>query len=532
MWSSAISSWKAAQNTTKPNDADAEHERTQTGRDLGARLQYEARADDRRDAAAGADDRGLREREAFSDERQRGEHRERGRIQQPWRALLDAVAERRQEVDVAQQVKPAGVREAGLQRRPHARMFRTVGEPRDRRVEPVAALLRDEHGDQHAHQRPGDDGQAHALRAHHHGQAAQRQQLVHQPQLRILRRRRRRDIARHLGPLRRREAGERELARYPLLLLVQRLQRPARAQPSGTRRAAVHHDLRFGQFPRHQGRRALGTGERLAVRRGVLDGRHAPERLWRTRREILLRTPPRPAPPARTLAPQVHSVDRTAQRRAHRSPVPASTAPASTAASPARAPTPRPRRRTPRAVQLRRRRLAPGWRARPGRRRGSLASRRRPDLGACSRWPCASRIFGVVAPARGADPLRAGLTGPPEAIPDGGAARQARRAIRRVVRELHQHPLRAAVAARATEHQRDQLQHVGRGRILARAAVRPAERARLIVEHRRATPPPGKEPRRQRRARRAPRRPAARRAGPRGGRPGPARRSTRAAVRR
>ena len=132
MWSTAINNWKAAQKTAKATMPTRRREWTQAGRDLGARLQHDARADDGRDAAAGADDGDLWVGETS---RRRAPARQAqgtaAKYSQPWRALLDAVAKRSEEVDVAEQVEPTGVREAGLQRRPHARMFRTVGEARD-----------------------------------------------------------------------------------------------------------------------------------------------------------------------------------------------------------------------------------------------------------------------------------------------------------------------------------------------------------------------------------------------------------------
>ena len=53
---------------------------------------------------------------------------ERGQVQPAGHALLDAVAEREQEVEVAQQVAVAGVRERGSEGRQQSAVFGTVGE--------------------------------------------------------------------------------------------------------------------------------------------------------------------------------------------------------------------------------------------------------------------------------------------------------------------------------------------------------------------------------------------------------------------
>ena len=404
-----------------------------------------------------------------------------------------------QEVDVADQVQPTGVREAGLQRRPHAAVGRAVGEPRDRRLEPVAAVLRDEHRDQHAHQRPGDDGQAQALGAHHHRQAAQREQLVHQPQLLILRRRLGREVARHLGPLRRREAGERSLARDPLVLLVEGLERPARAQPPAARRAAVHHDLRLGQLPRR--RAALRTGGRRAACRTPAAVRSAGamrrERLGRARRQIVLRR--HGAPQRRQGRSPPSSMPSTGQRSGarHRSPG----AMRRRRRGPRRRPAPPRRGAGARPARRRWRRAAPGARA-PGRSRGSPWRRRRPDRGARRRSP----LRQTGSPDRRASAPRGSTARTPRAAARGDPKPRRRARARprdRASGTTSSISIRSVPPKRPArpEDQGHQLQHVGRRRILAEQQLRPGERRASAGRAARGSGGQRQQPRRQRRAR-------------------------------
>jgi hypothetical protein len=75
--------------------------------------------------------------------------------------------------------------------------------------------------------------------------------------------------------------------------------------------------------------------------------------------------------------------------------------------------------------------------------------------------PQPERILGLVAPAGGADPLRAGLARAPEPLPDDRPAREPRGPIGRVKGQLGQHAVGPAQAPCPPEDQRDQLEQVG-----------------------------------------------------------------------